>query len=119
MNDYQMIAPGALAGATGAEWQDWLSWIDNNLRREVAARNFARALSNCDPEDRLDFLESAHEFLRAGMPISLFGGVMEEASFWADRSSRTERKAYLLACYNRLSGRDQRAFRDYICGGGL
>ncbi|MFN3275828.1 MAG: hypothetical protein ACK41U_14290 [Paracoccus sp. (in: a-proteobacteria)] len=108
--------PGALAGATGTEYQDWLSWIDHNLIRESAARALARAVADCDPADRVPFLEPILDGLRAGMPMPLFGQIMAEANFWAGEASRAELKAYCAACYARLAPEDQAAFRSFIDG---
>lgn len=109
----QKECPGTLAGATGADVQEWLSWIDHNIERENAAREFALALLKCDPADRLELLEVSIEALRPGWPVPPFGRVMDEASFWADMASRAERKAYMLACFERLSVRDQSGFLAY------
>lgn len=106
--------PDALAGATGLEFEDWLSWVDNNLQRESKARALAHAIVECDPDDRLEFIELVHEFFSAGFPTVLLGSVMEAAVFWADRASRTERKAYCLACFNRLSASDKAAFLQHV-----
>jgi uncharacterized membrane protein len=112
----ESITPISRAGGTGAEMQDWLSWVDNNIRREVAARNLAAAALDCDPSDRLELLERLHEALRRGFPITAFGSVMDEAAFWADGASPAERKAYALACFNRMPARDQTAFLEYVQG---
>lgn len=112
----KMESPSALAGATGADIQDWLSWIDHNIRREAAARNLAAATLDCDPSDRLELLERFHDALRPGFPITAFGSVMAEAAFWADTASPAERKAYTLACFNRMPLHEQMAFLDYVQG---
>lgn len=112
----QMESPSALAGAAGADIQDWLDWIDDNIRREVAARNLAAATLDCDPSDRLELLERFYDVLRPGFPIVAFDSLMAEAAFWADRASPSERKAYTLACFNRMPARDQAAFLDYVQG---
>lgn len=108
--------PEALAGASGADIQDWLVWIDDNLNREKAARHFAVTVARLAPEDRLAFLEIAHEAIRAGCPSVPFGSVMDEARDWADWASPSERKAYALACFNRMPSRDQSAFLEYVQG---
>ncbi|WP_306752715.1 hypothetical protein [Paracoccus actinidiae] len=110
------ITPIPLGDGTGADLQDWLSWVDDNTRREVAARNLAAATLDCDPSDRLELLELLHKALRRGFPITAFGSVMDEAAFWADGASPAERKAYCLACFNRMPARDQAAFLDYVQG---
>lgn len=114
MNDMAWNDPVAGVPATGASIQDWLSWIDNNLRRSIQARALAEALVDCDPEVRLLLLESAHEFFRTGSPLVPLGNVMDEATFWADTASPAERKAYCLACYVRMPAEHQAAFLEYV-----
>lgn len=84
------------------------------MRREAQAHALTQAVIACDRDDRIPFLEAILDGLRAGMPISLFGAVMAEASFWAERASRAERKAYCAACFASLDPHDQDAFRDFI-----
>ena len=110
------ITPVPPACGTGVDIQDWLSWIDHNIRREVAARNLAAATLDCEPSDRLELLERFYDVLRPGFPIVAFDSLMAEAAFWADRASPAERKAYALACFNRMPARDQAAFLDYVQG---
>ena len=93
MKDQIWNDPGAAVTASGAEYKSWRDWADNNLQRAIAASNFSEVLVECDPADRLDFLEGAHEVLRAGWPGVPFGSVMDQASFWADMASRAEHKA--------------------------
>jgi hypothetical protein len=106
--------PGALAGATGADLKDWLSWVDHNIRREAAARALMEAVLACDPDDRILLMERFIEALRPGQPITAFASIMSEASFWADMASTAELKAYALACYNRMSAADRSAFLGYV-----
>lgn len=114
MNDQTWNSPGALAGATEAGIQSSADCSYSMPELQAIARRFSDALVQFDPDDRLDVLEDAHEFLRAGMPVVLFGSIMEEAAFWADRASRAERKAYCLASFARLSEADREAFLCYI-----
>lgn len=114
MNDQRWNDPGARASATEVNMQSGRD-CDEYIRRDPATtRRFSDALVQFDPDDRLDVLEDAHEFLRAGMPIVLFGSVMEQAVFWADRASRVEHKAYALACVLRMSPEVRRRFTAYI-----
>lgn len=114
MNDQTWNNPGAGATASGANRKSWRDCSNNTVDRVLTAREFSEALIDCDPDDRLDLLEDAHEFLRAGFPMVLMGSIMEQATFWADRASRTERKAYGLACFSRLSPEDQEAFLNHV-----
>lgn len=114
MNDQTWNDPGARSSASEVDMQSGRDCKQYIPRPPDVARRFSDALVAFDPDDRLDVLEDAHEFLCAGMPIVLFGCLMEQATFWADRASRSERKAYLLACFNRLSPADQLAFRKHI-----
>ena len=113
---FQNITPISHGGGTGADIKDWLSWFDTNLTRHHAATALADAVLKCDAEDRLPFIEAIHHALSAVFPGPLFGSIMAEAAFWADRASHAERKAYCLACYNRMPAREQSAFLDYVQG---
>ena len=88
--------------------------ISRNMRREAKAHALIDALMDCDSRDRLPFLEAIIEGLRAGMPLPFFGRVMDEARFWADLATRSERKAYCAAIFARLTPEDQDAFRTFI-----
>lgn len=114
MNDQTWNDPGARARASEVDMQSGQDWRNDTRRNPSKARRFSDALVQFDPDDRLDVLEDAHEFLRAGMPIVLFGSIMDQATFWAERASRSEHKAYLLACFNRLSPEDREAFFGHV-----
>lgn len=85
-----------------------------NMRREAQAHALTQAVIGCDRDDRIPFLEAILDGLRAGMPIALFGKIMDEANFWAEQASRAERKAYCAACFACLDREDQDAFRSFI-----
>lgn len=106
--------PGALAGATGTDDKAFLAWFDNNLERQAAARALIAAVLDCRPEDQALFLEIILDNIRPGWPKAYNIDLMEEASWWADNSTRSERKAYMLACYRRLSPEDQTAFLAFV-----
>ena len=88
--------------------------IARNMAREAKAYALTEAVIDCDPDDRVPFVEAILDGLRAGMPIALFGKIMDEATFWAEQASRAERKAYCAACFANLDREDQDAFRSFI-----
>lgn len=108
--------PGALAGATGANLDSFWSWFDTNADRQARASRVIDAVLDCDPEDRVLFLETILDQIRPGWPRSFNIDVMEEAGWWADTATTPERKAYMLACYRRLSRTDKESFLTYITG---
>ncbi|HWL56399.1 MAG TPA: hypothetical protein VNQ78_06930 [Paracoccus sp. (in: a-proteobacteria)] len=108
--------PGALAGATGTDIESFWDWFDSNATRNTKASNLAKAVADCDPADQILFLETMLDALRPGWPQSSYGLLMEEAGWWADNSTRAEKKAYMLACYRRLPLEDRKAFLNYITG---
>ena len=108
--------PGALAGATEADLKGFWSLFDHNLIRQAQASRIIEAVLSCDPEDRVLFLETILDQIRPGWPKSFNIDVMEEAGWWADSATTPERKAYMLACYRRLSRTDKEAFLTYITG---
>ncbi len=74
------------------------------------------AIADCDADDACEIMSAALEDLSAGQPIPPLFGYMDQAAFWADFAPVPELKAYVLACYNRLSRPDQLAFLGYVRG---
>ncbi|AUH65314.1 hypothetical protein [Paracoccus zhejiangensis] len=105
--------PDAQAGAIGADLHSWFEWIENNTRRESAARVLARAVADCDPSNRLPFLEIMIEALRPGQPLPIFNAIMTEAREWAAWASRAELKAYCTTSFARLTPDDRAAFLSF------
>lgn len=91
-------------------YQAWLAEIDNNLRRERKAHALARAVADCDPADRLPFLETLIEGLCQSGPPPAFGSIMASARDWTRWATRAEVKAYGWACFEAMSGQDRAAF---------
>lgn len=69
------------------------------------------ALPSCEPKRAGATGNTARA--GAGMPVAPLLGTIDEASFWADIASATELKAYCVACYQRLSPDDRRAFLEW------
>ncbi len=113
-----MEAPEALAGATGAR-QIEITFKSKEYRtRHENARRLGDAIAECHPEDACILMEAAlADLLSQRMPPAPFlGGVMDAARCWAGWASRNEHKAFALACYERLSAADQRAFLAHVGG---
>ncbi|WP_017998090.1 hypothetical protein [Paracoccus sp. N5] len=108
--------PGALAGATEVKVENFWEWFDSNVKRQAGASRIIEAVLSCDPEDRVLFLETLLDQIRPCWPKSFNIDVMEEAGWWADSATTPERKAYMLACYRRLSRTDKESFLTYITG---
>ena len=107
---------GALAGATEVKVENFWEWFDSNVKRQAGASRIIEAVLSCDPDDRVLFLETILDQIRPGWPKSFNIDVMEEAGWWADSATTPERKAYMLACYRRLSRADKESFLTYITG---
>lgn len=99
--------------------EEWFDWFDANLRRMAAAKKLARAVAQLEPEDRLPFLEAIFDALRAGPPIPVFVGILEEAHLWATQASDTEREAYLWAIWLTIREHRRKAFLDHVKDGSV
>ena len=69
-------------------------------------------LSN-EPDELVELTDVALKGLTFGMPLPPFNSPVEDASWWSERASLCERKAYLVACYSSLSKKLQRDFIDF------
>ena len=66
-----------------------------------------------EPDDIIALTDAALKGLSFGEPLPPFSSPMEDASWWSERASLSERKAYLVACYSSLSKRVQQDFIDF------
>ncbi|NYS24609.1 hypothetical protein HUK65_06355 [Rhodobacteraceae bacterium 2376] len=108
------LNPGALAGATGADSKaDSFKNEEYRLRLE-RARILCLAIADCDPRDACQIMAAALDDLSAGMPGAPLFSYMDQAAWWSDLASKPELKAYLLACWTRLSPRVQDDFLRFI-----
>lgn len=108
--------PGALAGATGAIQIEQIFKAKHYITDRESATALCHAILACDPADACEIMAVAFADLYIGMPIAPLIGVMDEASFWADLATQDELKAYTLACFTRLTPRNQAAFLGYVGG---
>ena len=105
--------PGALAGATGANFEGSLGSETYNDRL-VAATALCFAIRACHPSDAVFLMAAALEDLRAGMPIPALDSIMAEARLWAEWATPPEAKAYALAAFEAMGSRDRAAFLAYV-----
>ncbi|MDA8768256.1 hypothetical protein N9N20_08890 [Planktomarina temperata] len=66
-------------------------------------------LSN-DPDEIGELTDVALKGLTFGMPLPPFSSPKEDAKWWSEHASLSERKAYLVACYSSLSKTVQKDF---------
>ena len=69
-------------------------------------------LSN-EPDELVELTDVAFKGLTFGMPLPPLNSPVEDASWWSERASLNERKAYLVACYSSLNEKIQRDFIDF------
>jgi len=108
--------PGALAGATGAESIEQAFYEKVYQIRAARATSLCLAIGDCDPRDACEIMVAALSDLAAGQPSAPLLSFMDTAAFWADLACETELKAYLLACWSRLSPTSQAGFLAYVGG---
>ena len=66
-----------------------------------------------EADDIIELTDAALKGLSFGVPLPPFSSPMEDANWWSERASLSERKAYLVACYSSLSKRFQQDFIDF------
>ena len=70
-------------------------------------------LLSYEPDELVELTDVALKGLTFGMPLPPFNSPVEDASWWSERASLNERKAYLVACYSSLNEKIQRDFIDF------
>lgn len=69
-------------------------------------------LSN-EPDELVELTDEALERLTFGMPLPPFNSPKEDAKWWSERASLSERKAYLVECYLSMNKKLQKDFIDF------
>lgn len=89
---------------------------DDRLEADMAAAMaLADAAADCNPRHRVRLLERLAEQWRPGPFVGSVGGpIMEETRIWASMASRSEVKACALACWNRMTEADRKAFLEHV-----
>ena len=106
--------PGALAGATGSYSIEQTFETAYYRNRAEAATKLGHAIAECHPQDACTLMEAALDNLTEGHPYYPLCRTLAEAGYWADQATRSERKAFALANFTRLSTADQAAFLAYV-----
>ena len=70
-------------------------------------------LSN-EPDEIVELTDAALEKLTFGLPLPPFNSPKEDAKWWSERASPSEREAYAVHCFLALSKKRQREFLRYI-----
>ena len=70
-------------------------------------------LSN-EPDEIVELTDAALKRLTFGMPLPPFNSPKEDAKWWSERASPSEREAYVVHCFLALSKKRQREFLLYV-----
>ena len=70
-------------------------------------------LSN-EPDEIVKLTDEALERLTFGMPLPPFNSPKEDAKWWSERASPSERETYAVHCFLALSKKRQREFLRYV-----
>ena len=105
---------------------DAVNLFDTQAMREAAAElshklspekrknlTLCTLLSN-EPDEIVKLTDAALEKLTFGMPLPPFNSPKEDAKWWSERASPSEREAYAVHCFLALSKKRQREFLRYI-----
>ena len=100
----EMRNPGALADATGANFEGFNFKTERYRRRALAATALCRAIGECHPDDAAAICAAYLNDQRTGGPVmgDPFGMVAWDAGLWADSAPVHELAAYGVAALDRL-----------------
>ena len=73
---------------------------------------FCTLLAN-EPDEIVELTDVALERLTHGMPLPIFDNPKDDAKWWSERASPSEREAYAVHCFLTLSKKRQREFLRY------
>lgn len=111
-----METPGALAGATGADFVCIGDAAKGYMIRAARAMALRDAIRDCDPTDAAVILSDELDKMRLGAPVPALINAMDEAQSWAEWATPAEHKAYCLACFNAMPPKAQAGFLAYVTG---
>ena len=105
--------PGALAGATGADF-DTSDNLEFYRTRHGLATLLCRVIAACHPKDAVPIMVAALEDLSAGTPPPTLRKPMLEARDWAKDATIYELRAYAVACVEAMPEADLSSFVAYV-----
>ena len=97
---------------TSEAWQSFGLMAAIRLTTQERAFMAAVLLATLDLDTVEDIAATAVDAV--GGPLPPFLGGMEDARSWASWASRSELKAYALACFEAMAPKDQAAFYSHI-----
>lgn len=106
--------PGALAGATGAEYEVSHFKEEEYRKRAEAATALCRSIAQCDRDDAVLILSAALVDLSMGAPLPVWLSALDDARWWASLATEIELKAFLLASFEALRPTARRAFLVHV-----
>lgn len=71
-------------------------------------------IGECDPSDAALIMSDALERMRIGAPVPPLMNALDEAKDWASFATPFERKAWLLACFNACTPKEQAGFLAHV-----
>ncbi len=95
--------------------EDWCSLIailEARLSSSERGCLAATTLAAADDDQFWPIIETAVPARLAGQPLPMFLDLDAEARWWADLASPGELRAWLVACFVRLSASEQAAFLE-------
>lgn len=107
--------PGALAGATGVEFEV-RDGFGGYARVHALATELCRAIRVCPPKVAAPILAAALEEIGAGAPPPTLRKAMVEARDWAQAATIFELRAYAAACVEAMGEKDKASFAAWIAG---
>lgn len=105
--------PGALAGATGAEFEG-SECLESYKVRHGLATLLCRTINACHPRDAVPIMVAALGEIGAGMPPPTLRKPMVEAREWAKDATVYELRAYAAACVEEMPAEDLANFLAFV-----
>ena len=106
----RMIGHALTLGDDPAVWVGLAFVLEQRLSAEERARLLRSAVRSMQPDDVFRVLDDELSDASIGSPLPILIDIEDDARWWADLATLPELKAWLVACFVRLSMRDQQEF---------